>query len=235
MRRRRPELFHGERIPPLSAPWALATAFLAVLLALFAIVRVDFGHSSLLSFRHHERWRSAEMLRVKVPLAPLGPSSHSGLYAFYAQLAASLNVREIVLRSGPLHGSYRAFVSVDHVPATPSQPDRCNEATHLITCTSVAFDAAPSLEIEATARTKTYATATAARVSRGFRTYVRTQQDAASIPSQQRVDFLLVSGAGSNTRRIGSHHVIGPSVALAAVLTLLTLALISGRRSHTSR
>jgi hypothetical protein len=206
-----------------------------MLLALFAIFRVDFGHSPPLSFRHHERWRSAEMLRVNAPLAPHGPSSLAGLYAFYAQIAASPNVRRIVLRSGPLHGSYRAFVSVDDVPATLFQPDRCKQTTQLITCTSIALNAAPSLEIEATARTKIYATATAARVSRGFRTYVRTQQDAASIPSQQRVDFLLVSPAGSNTRRVGSHRLIGPSVALAAVLTLLTLALISGRRSHTSR
>jgi hypothetical protein len=216
-----------------SARWALATACLAVALAFFAIFRVDPARSPLLSFRHPERWRSEESLLLNAPLAPLGsPRSLSDLYSLYARLAVGAEVRDLVLRDGPLHGDYRAFVSVDGKRVRPSGPAGCDRRTQLVTCRWAALNVGPTLVIEATARNRTYATATAARVSRGLRAYVRRQEDAAAIPSAARVRLLVVSAAASNSERVQGRRLIGPSAALAAVLVLLTLALISGRRSR---
>jgi len=112
--------------------------------------------------------RSFERTRRRYPL--------SGLYGFYAQLAVGPQVRQLALRGGPLHGDYGAFVSVDGKHPAPSGPSRCNQNTQLATCTYAGLNLGASLVIEATARTKNYATATASRVSRGLRTYVRSSR-----------------------------------------------------------
>jgi len=236
VQRRRLSVFaRGQALPPLSTRWALVTACVTVALTFFAIFRIDLSQPPVVSFRHQERWRSDETLLLSrpglLPRAPRRGVSPSGLWSFYAQIAASAQVRQLALRAGPLHGDYRAFVSRDDKPR--SQSSNCNQTTQLASCTSasISFGAA-SLVIEATARTKRYAIATAARVSRGLRDYVHQQQDAASIPADQRIRLAVVRPATSHTERIDGRRIAGPSVTLAAVLVLLTVAVVSGRRSR---
>jgi hypothetical protein len=232
-------LMRARELPPLSARWALATACVAVALAFFAIFRVDLAGSPFLSFRHQAGWRSEETLLLSAPgfpispPAPFGPYRLSGLYAFYAQIAVGPEVRQLVLRAGPLHGDYQAFVLVDGKRLTPADPVSSNHDTQLVASRS--YGDLGALEIEGTGRSRHDATSTATRVSRGLRAYVHKQQDAAAIPSAQRVRLIVVSAAANDAERVGSRRLIGPSITLAAVLALLTLALVSGRRSRLHR
>jgi hypothetical protein len=223
MPRRLPE------VPPLRPVWAAATACVAVALAFLAIFHVDLAHSPRVSFRHKERWQSIETLRVVAPLAPLGNSS--GLYNFYAQLVGRPEVRELVLRDGPLHGSYGGSVRRGKL-ARPHESVDCTQHTVLIGCrTRAQTVGGVSLAIEGTARSKAAAVSTAARASGALRVFLRHEQDAAKIPTGNRVTFVVVDPASNNVERLTGHRLLGPLVALALILALLGLVTITSERA----
>jgi len=222
VRRRLPEL------PPLRPIWAATIACVAVALAFLAIVRVDLAHSPRFSFRHQERWRSIETLRVVAPLAPLGNSA--GLYDFYAQFVEAPEVRKLVLRGGPLHGTYDAFVRRGKL-AQPFESVDCTQQTVLIACRMREHSVGgTSLEIEGDARSKDAALSTAERVSHALQTYLRQQQDAAKIPAGNRVRFVAIDAAENDTERLAGRRVAGPLIALALILALLGLGTVASTR-----
>jgi hypothetical protein len=214
-------------LPPLRPIWAAATAGLAVVLAFLAIFRVDLAHSQV-SFRHQERWRSVETLHVVAPLAPLGNSRP--LYDLYAQLVGRPEVRTFVLRGGPLHGSYAAFVRRGKL-AQPFESVDCTQQTVLIACrTRAQTFGGVSLAIAGTARSRSAAVSTAARVSRALQAYLRRGQDASNIPTASRVHFVVVDPATNDIEHLSGHRLFGPLVALALILVLLGLVTITSAR-----
>jgi hypothetical protein len=201
-------------VPPLSVRWAAVIASVAALLAFFAIFRVDLAGSPVISFRFHDRWQSQEALALTGTGFPTSGGGRTGsslspLANLFANYAASQEVRQFILRDGPLHGSYRVFAGTGD-----AQP-------------------LPILTFEGTARTKAIAAAIAARVSRDFRAYILQKQEEMQISKTQRIQFPVVSPAAKNVKQVQGRRLLWPLVVLSVVFALLALALVSARRSRT--
>jgi len=195
-------------------------ASVAVLLAFFAIFRVDLAGSPVISFRFHDRWQSQEVLVLSgsvdppIPMPAPSPNLLASLSSYYATLANNGEVRKLILRDGPLHGSYRVVADTNGAQRVPL----------------------PILTIEGTARTKAIASSIATRVSRGFRAYVLQKQEEAQIPVSNRVQLHVVSPAAANVKHVQSgHRLLWPLVARSVVLVALALALGDARRRDPQR
>src|SRR6266550_6469723 len=104
----------------LSFPCFLLTAFVAVALTFFSVVRVDLS-PAVISFRHHEAWQTTQSLRVVAPGA-VGGHPAIGLSGLYAQLINSDTVRTLALRRGSPMGSYHATAAVGAVESSLCAP-----------------------------------------------------------------------------------------------------------------
>jgi hypothetical protein len=205
-----------------SFPCFLLTAFVAVALTFFSVVRVDLS-PAVISFRHHEAWRSTQSLRVVAPGA-VGSHPAVGLSGLYVQLINSDTVRTLALRRGSLMGSYHATAAVGAV-----EPSLCAPSTVEIACRARGIGEA-LLSIEGFANSRARATQIAARVSAAFRAYVAQQQVAARIPLSSRVRFDVASSP--KPELIHGRRFTGPLVALSTVIVLLALAALTQMRAE---
>ncbi len=166
---------------------AAAGMVLALLLATLSVARVAWDNSPKLTYRQSETWTSTSTLFVTQSGFPLGrsfynrvaplpngesvsvyqdPSRFSSYAVLYANLAMSDQVKQAMLRSGPLDGIVLASV--------PSQPSN----------TAIAL---PIVQVSGVATTGNAAKQTARRATRALIAYVTNQQTASRIPESQRV------------------------------------------------
>jgi hypothetical protein len=204
--------------PRSTRPWLrdrvlLLTAVAAVVLAFFALFRVDFSGGALVSFRHQPVWQSTETLRATAPM-PVSTAAHHqrlrSLTLLYAALVNSSVIRDRARRSGPLEGQYEASTS-----------DRTNDASWR--------GPGPFLSIQATAGSPAHAAQTATRVSRSARAHIAEAEHAAQVPQSARVRLEVVSAAREATL-VRGRRLTGPLAALTGVLVLLGLAALSRSR-----
>jgi hypothetical protein len=167
----------------------LAGVILAVLLAAFSVARLDTSKGGLpsLRYRQSETWSSSTSIFITQQGFPLGrsfydrvvplpngqsvsvyqdPYRFSNYAVLYAGLATSDEVKQLILRSGPLRGVVQASV--------PTQPSNPSVALPIVDVNGVATS--PALARDAAHR------ATAALIS-----YVTNQQTTSDVPKSQRV------------------------------------------------
>ena len=94
------------------------------------------------------------------------PSRLSSLAVLYAQFANSDPVQALMLKEGPVHGTVTA--------AALQAPDGSGNTL-------------PLIKIAAIAANPTAASVLSARAATAFRTYIQAQQDAADVPSRNRI------------------------------------------------
>jgi hypothetical protein len=182
----------------------LAGFILASGLAFISYVKVT-PHG--LQYRKAEQWTSTSSILVTQTGFPLGrtvlptgnrftnPSNLASAALLYSELATSDTVKALILRHGPIEGTYAA------APVTSS----ANGGFAL-----------PLIQITATATSPTAAERTASRASAALTAYIEQQETANAIPADQRIvlqpvvrpkQALLLQGR-SKTRPVAAFVVI---------------------------
>jgi hypothetical protein len=123
-----------------------------VVVTFLAIFRVDVSHGLSVSFRHAEKYQATEVLMLEHPEPPgVTPTNIPSPIAttLFAQLANSSVVRSLVLKTGPLHGSYTASsapepsypagTAVPPILSIVSEAGNSNQATLIAELVSNAF------------------------------------------------------------------------------------------------
>ena len=168
---------------------------LAIVLALLAVAKVNVTGSPALEYRQSELWVSRATILITEPKFPEGrsvfqqtippasdektqeyapafadPQRFINLANLYAQLATSDQVRQILLKDGPLRGT------IESAPVST-----VNGSASL-----------PLLSIGGIAQSPAQARALAQRAVNGFLRYLEVEQARSDIPAQQRVVLQVV-------------------------------------------
>lgn len=197
-----------------------AGLLLAILLAFLSLAKVSFaGGSPKVTYRKQQEYMGNASIfvtqkgypwgRTIFPVNPGPNGSYTTNYAdsgrfsqlasYYAQLAKSDAVRQLMLRQGPLHGSINAVAGFDQ-----------NTQANL-----------PFVYVSGTSTTKAWAIALTNRAAQTIRDAIARQQAAAKIPEKQRVVLQIFSAARDaslvTTRKKTLPIVIFLSVFLATI------------------
>jgi hypothetical protein len=188
----------------------LTLAFLLALLS-FTKVSVDDNGLPTLTYREPEQWVSYATVFVTEKGFPWGQLSSAGgdparltsLAIIYSQLALSDDVRNIMLRQGPLEGSIEAA-----------------------TVTGSGDDALPLVRIAALAPSAAKAKKLAARETTALRRYIANQQRTNGIRPGNRVALEVVSRPSSGALYTSRGKTRPVVVFLAVLIAFCALAFI---------
>jgi hypothetical protein len=193
---------------------------LAAGLAFLSFFRVDPHHPSDLRYRQSEQWASYTTLFVTqagFPWGTLGTTTDAGgkgathatdpsrfisLALIYSQLIPSDDVRQIMLRHGPVNGTVEAAALTD--------PSNTNDALPLISIAGLADSPGASTRL-------------VQRATSAFLTFLRNQQTQAGTPPSQRVVVQVIKKPGS-PKLLQARSTTLPIVVLATMI-LATIAL----------
>jgi hypothetical protein len=202
----------------------IAGTLLAITLATLSAVRVEWNGKPGLAYRSSETWESSSVVLLTqegfpwgrstlndlVPLKNSGDirygprfadlSRFQGLALIYASLAGGDQVRDVLLKGGPIDGAYGAEV-------VQSSDGR----------TSL-----PMIEIQGLARSPAAAAGLANRVTDAFRAYLEEYQDASNVPESERVDTPVIR------RAAGATLTEGRSMTRPVFIFLLMMTLVIG-------
>ena len=188
---------------------------LATTLALLSFVRIGFDGGLKLSYRGSEVWESNARLLVTPPGFKWGatdPGVDGGeiegrlptLTALYASFVTSDQVRTIMLREG---GPIRGVIFAAPLAANPNG----DGTLPVVNITADGFTLLDSIRI-------------ANRAAAALQTYVMDQQEAAGIPSRQRIE-LRPMNTGFSPRLIAPRSKTMPIVIFLAVM-FATMSLV---------
>jgi hypothetical protein len=191
----------------------LALAFLLALLS-FTKVSVDDNGLPTLTYREPEQWVSYATVFVTEKGFPWGqlstgdsaggdPARLTSLAIIYSQLALSDDVRNIMLRRGPIEGSIEAA-----------------------TVTGSGDDALPLVRIAALAPSAAKAETLAARETAALRRYIANQQRANGIRPGNRVALEVVSRPSAGALYTSRGKTRPVVVFLAVLIAFCALAFI---------
>jgi hypothetical protein len=204
--------------------WLVAGgAVLAVVLALFAFVRVGFQDGSpTFTYRDDEQWESLSTVFVTSRGFPWGsitptevdssgqgttavdPSYLTTLAAIYMQLATGDGVRRLMLQRGPVRGEVQTF---------PVYADNGNGQLPLITLSAIS-----TTPKEAENLSRQYLEA--------FLSYMRNQQNLGRIDPEKRVQFEVVRQPQPAERLQGRSKTLPILVFLAVMTGVIGLAFM---------
>jgi hypothetical protein len=212
----------------LSALWrfralVIAGACLALVLAFLSYNRVSFDGGIKTEPRQSEEWSSVATVFVTQEGFPWGrsyllyetagdlppimlgdPARFAQLAVLYTELANSDGVREILQRNGGIQGTLQA---VTVLPEADSEP-------------------LPLIRLAATSTTEAGAIALGQRYTDAFQQYLRSQQQRAAIPSDQRVMIEVTQSASSATLIAGRSKMMALVIFITVMGAVLGLALV---------
>ena len=205
----------------------------------FSIFRVDIGSASV-SWRHPDRYQATEVLLASQPGA-LGHSHESGVAVagLFAQIANSDLLQRLLLKSGPLHGSYVASQLIDRprvtkLPRVIKLPK--DDGTHgrfysypLGALEHRQPTSLPFISITSSAGNSQQAAQVATRVSNTLIAYIRDANRQSTGPPGSTFSLLPVSLP--TPRPVGGHELAKPLLIFVALITLLAAAAITTARA----
>jgi hypothetical protein len=180
-----------------------------VVVTFLAIFRVDVSHGLSVSFRHAEKYQATEVLMLEHPKPPgVTPTNIPSPIAttLFAQLANSSVVRSLVLKTGPLHGSYTASSAPEpSYPAGTAVP--------------------PILSIVSEAGNSNQATLIAELVSNAFVAYMHNAWLNSTGPPSQEIEVRKIS-LPTHPKLIQGRSLTFPLVIFSILITLLGISTI---------
>lgn len=225
--------------------WIAVGMVAAVALTFFSIFRVDIGSASV-SWRHPDRYQATELLLVSVSGARSGTriGPDGAVAGLFAQIANSDRVHGLLLKSGPLHGSYVASQLFDRPRVTESPKQRVIELpkddgtngrfySYPLGALEHPPSSLPFISITSSAGNSQQATQVATRVSNTLIAYIRDANRQSTGPPGSTFSLLPVSLP--TPRPVGGHELAKPLLIFVALITLLAAAAITTARASTPK
>jgi hypothetical protein len=203
--------------------WLVSAGFvIAVAVAFLSLVRVSpAGGSVKLAYRQHEDWasyarlfvtrtgfewgssgighvRKGESISDRAGAQQIEEGRLSSIAVIYSNLVGSDQIRQIMLREGPIQGQVVAAA----IPVT--------EGSDLML---------PIISVEATADTPAASRSLATRATDALVEYVHSQQDANHIPPDDRIVLTLINRSGE-TRLLAGRSKTMPVVVFGAIMAV---------------
>jgi hypothetical protein len=201
--------------------WLAVAAVATIVVTFFSVFSVHVGRGVVtVGWRQPDRYQATEVLAVTHPFAQISPPASdaerlAATAGLYSRIATSTAVLNLVLKSGPLQGSYVASHAVQQ--AHPAVKPNTRAAFEQRQTTLL-----PLFSIIGTAGSARQAVTVATRVSKTLIDYVLNAERQSTGPAEMFVSIVRVVRA--TPRQVQGHDLTTPLLIFAALLTLLAVA-----------